>query len=142
MMEQKTGKDFLSQEAIEVAAEWWTNSLRKLPNKDYGDKSKAAETTMLMALVNAAENLSSEAKLADFKAALVEAIQHEQVWGEYLTVNTDYFPEGCLADAAKIAGISELSFSMKTWMHIYPNEVHLMAGINSDWETIWERGNG
>lgn len=135
----KTGKSFLSQEAIEFAAEWWANSLRKLPNKDYGDTGKTAEKVIFATLLHAAENFPSEDALVAFKVALIEAIQAEQVWGGHLTVNTDYFPEGCLADAAKIAGINALSFSMKTRMHIYPNAVHLKAGIDSDWEIIWQK---
>jgi hypothetical protein len=136
-MEQRTGKDVLSTEAIEVAAEWWTNSLRGIPNKDNEGKGKLSDGALLMTLASVAKGLPSESDLVGFKQALIEAIQNERVWGEYLSLGVDYFPEDCLAAAAKVAGISELAFSSKTRMHVYPNKIHLKAGYGADWEIIW-----
>jgi hypothetical protein len=128
----------LPKEAIEAAVNWWVNSL-KHPQKDNGDDSSNGNLTALFALLNAADNRPTPEQLERFANALRTLLENSAPdYADTWLLGVDYHPEGYLADAAKIAGISSLAFSWKTRMWLGTKGVTVRAGYGADEVFLWQ----
>lgn len=133
----QTGKDILSKEAVEVAAQWWADSLKR-PQKDNGDNSENGSFASALSLFLAVDNTPSDEQIADFKAALIVEIENDALWGDSVLLVVDYHPEGALAIAARTAKIDDSCFSWKTRMMVGAKEINVKCGYGAEWQTIWK----
>lgn len=133
----KQAKDILSNEAIEIAAQWWADSLKR-PQKDNGDDSESGGFGQMLALFGAMTNIPSDEQLDRFKAALIAAIPYEYAYGDEVILRVDYHPEGALATAAQVAQISSMSFSWKTDMSISSKQIVVREGYGAPRKIIWQ----
>ena len=105
--------NFLTDEQIEKAVNWWTERIKQ-PTFDAGADSpemKLAETMAQMLTSTVAEG-----SIDKFKNALRSALKNKDYY-PFQGIHTDYHPDPILFEAAKDAGISSNNFPWKTSMY-------------------------
>jgi len=136
---------------IEVAAEWWTDLLRKGADWDNGEPLHNALDSMLN---KKSSTPLSEEHLKVFKdhlsqtllSQIIDSIDSwrpsEPIWGSSNRgVCIDYHAPAFLMNAAVAAGIKvsgTTTFGCKTCMHVNPGSVKVSQGYGAEWKVVWE----
>lgn len=124
----------LTETQITVAVEWWSKAIEH-PKFDNGDTSQQGGiASMLAILAHGGTPVTSE-KGKMFSEALRSSLMHG-LDGYCLSV--DYHPEGQLADAAEVAGISTdlVSWPWKTVMWFERDGVQVKQGYGAPVEVL------
>lgn len=131
--------EIISNEVLEIAANWWINSLES-PQRDNGDKSNEGVYTSILSLLAIKNDNTSELQASAFKKSLVSYLQGERAYfSDSHLLDVDYHPCAALAHAAKESGISSSRFSWKTTMWIYADKVVVRAGYGAPSQVIWQK---
>lgn len=131
--------EIISNEVLEIAANWWMDSLQK-PKFDNGADDSANRMAQLFAGMLANDNLPEAKQLEVFKTKLVELVQADSLrFSNSHILSVDYHPCELLASAAKEAGINESIFSWKTTMWIYADKIVVRAGYGAPSQVIWQK---
>jgi hypothetical protein len=129
----------LPAEAIEAAAEWWTNVITAPVVHDSGDPAGYG-TIMANDASQKVPRLTAE-QLGIFKATLKTLIAEESKKQRMVIVATDYDPCPLLTEASRIAGIDDLIFRFpwKTVLWIDERDVRVRQGYRAETKTIWPK---
>ena len=125
----------LSTEQIETAVNWWADAIKR-PKFDNGDNSDAGGMAMMLATL--AHKAPSAEQIETFKKALAdEMASNERI--EKFGLNSDYGPDGNLAEAMQQAGINPdiSSVPWKTNMHFSDGEVTVSCGYGADYVKLY-----
>ncbi|HUX02294.1 MAG TPA: hypothetical protein VMY35_15120, partial [Phycisphaerae bacterium] len=130
---------------VRIAADWWTEQLRKGVPKDNGDPFTSSVANFLCPPISL-----SEIQLAGFRDQLILSIvdhlqslsdtwkQDAPRFGSYLRgFGCDYHPDLVLRQAADLAEVPERAFPWKTHMWIDPDGVRVKRGYGAPIETVW-----
>ena len=130
-------------EYYNVAAQWWADKLRNVSTDNFnnGDDSEKGIAGMFLAAMCAKSTKISDEAIDAFEEALAEHIkEHFEICG-YLSLLTDYGPQGILADTAREVGISTNAFPWKTSMWIEKNSISVSCGYAAKTERIFPESN-
>lgn len=132
---------------IEVAATWWADQLRQVPNHDNGDVMCNA---MASWAADRTRHVITEEQIARFKNELMcrWVKRNQDNWspdkpllGSALrNLATDYSPAGELAEALEVAEITpaNLVLPIKTVMWIDPGKVSVSCGYGAPIEILYD----
>lgn len=129
------------QKAAEVAAKWWTEKVCGVVRHDNGDPTGASDFANIIADMLSAKVDRSQG--VAFETALKRIVRDGLDDRGWVDLDVDYHPCRELADAARLAGVSEYNFPYKTTMTIRPNKgdgfrVEVKAGYGAPWKELVE----
>ncbi len=120
--------------SVEIATEWWVN---KISNPTLFSNGTSDGIGIAFKLARNASSKLSEQQIVNFKEELSSSIERKLETEGYCCLNTDYSPEGLLADVAKKAHISDSVFPWKTRMEVAKEYVKLKDGYGKKLEMIY-----
>lgn len=123
------------RQIAQVAAAWWRKAVERPKFDALGDGPRDAPMEMASVLATLAVPKTDEAVFVAFEKTLADMLYstHERY------VGVDYGPDGFLADAAILAGLSERRFPWKTgmWINWTEGTVEVRHGYGAEIRTIY-----
>lgn len=132
-------KKELSPEAIEVAAQWWTDILTTPATHNNGDPEGFGAA--MADMESAKLPLPTDEQLKTFKETLITLIKEESERYQVVIVGTDYDPYPILAKAIEAAAIENplFRFPWKTVLWLDHRDVRVRQGYKAETKTIWQK---
>ena len=115
-------------ELIAATVLWWVKYIRKIPTEGiFDDRDSQASFMALYHRIKAYKNEDgSDHKIETFMKLMTDYLKEMSTKNDEARLDTDYWPEGPLADICEKAGISGVSFPQKTTVWVNFKEMKVI----------------